>query len=68
MKITKAQGRACLRSAEFSARNDTVAATSDAWDAMDMAIGVMCERGRFNGTPHFLTALCLCAAIAGVRP
>lgn len=67
MKITKAQGRVCLIDAELSVLLGFCAADYKSWEALDELAG----RTVFVGDlfpDEFLTALCLCAAIAGVRP
>lgn len=67
MKITKEQGRACLQAVRASTLFGFSCANSLAWDAIDeMACG---EQDWVDWSlDEHLTALCLCAAIAGVKP
>lgn len=66
MKITKAQGRACLIDAELSVLRGVYAASYNSWEALDELADRAVFKSDFSPN-EFLTALCLCAAIAGVK-
>lgn len=72
MKITKAQGRACLRKLEQVSEKNWYwcpNTTHSSWLALDELTGGWGTFSEdFSNTEHYLTALAMCAAIAGVKP
>lgn len=72
MKITEAQGEACIKHMEqlTSLAVEWDWGVSDgAWEALGQLVGLAdAFREDFSSEEHYLTALAMCAAIAGVRP